>query len=112
MDRASLIAAMQITAAPTPTPVTVPEWGTVHVRRITVEEADEMAADESTITSMDKKSRIARNACRVLCDEKGVLLFDPNSQEDVALVRKQPWDVLSEVMAAGSRKRVPEEKND
>lgn len=40
MNRADLIAAMEITAAPRLIPVTVPTWGTVYVKPPTVEEVD------------------------------------------------------------------------
>jgi hypothetical protein len=108
MDRASLIAAMQAVAAEKPVPVTVPKWGTVYVRQLTVAEVDAQAADTK---DKDDKNRIARGACRVLCDEHGARLFDPDDATDVALVASQPWALLRQVLAA-SEGKAGEEKND
>jgi hypothetical protein len=98
MDRASLIAAMQAVAAEKPRAVAVPKWGTVHVRQLTVAEVDAQAAD--TAGDKDDKNRIARGACRVLCDELGQRLFDPDKPDDVALLAAQPWALLRTVLQA------------
>jgi hypothetical protein len=97
MDRAALIAAMQVTAAEKPVAVAVPKWGTVYVRQVTVAEVDEQTADTD---GKDDKHKIARAACRVLCDESGARLFDPGKPEDVALVAAQPWSYLRKVLSA------------
>lgn len=97
MDRAALIAAMQSTAAEKPVAVTVPKWGTVYVRQVTVAEVDEQSADTD---AMNDKNKIARGACRVLCDETGARLFDPKSAADVALLASQPWPLLRAVLSA------------
>lgn len=105
MDRNALIAAMELTAAEKPIAVTVPKWGTVYVRQVTVAEVDEQSADTGDAADGDAgkpkdKMRLARGACRVLCDEFGVRLFDSNKPEDVALIAKQPWPLLRQVLAA------------
>lgn len=101
MDRDALIAAMEATAAIAPTPVKVKGWGTVHVRAITVAEVETQAEDTA---DKEDKDRIARAAARVLCDENGKRLFDPNNEADVALIKKQPWPLLRKVMnASGSQ---------
>ncbi len=108
MDRASLVAAMQAVAAEKPVAVAVPKWGTVYVRQLTVAEVDAQAADT---TDKDDKNRIARGACRVLCDEAGVRLFDPDDAHDVALVASQPWALLRQVLSA-SEGKAGDAKND
>lgn len=108
MDRASLIAAMKAVAAEKPRAVTVPKWGTVYVRQLTVAEVDEQAADTK---DKDDKNRIARSACRVLCDESGVRVFDPDDANDVALLASQPWAMLRKVLATSEGEPEPA-KND
>lgn len=88
---------MQVTAQEKPIAVTVPKWGTVYVRQVTVAEVDEQAADTE---DAGNKSRLARGACRVLCDEVGKRLFDPNDKADVALLASQPWPLLRKVLSA------------
>lgn len=95
MDRNAIIAAMQATAAALPVAVDVPGWGRVHVRQITVAEVEQQTADAA---AKDDARRLARAAARVLCDETGARLFDPASDEDVALISGQPWDLLRRVL--------------
>lgn len=95
MDRKALMEAMQGTATSKPRAIKVPKWGTVYVRDITVDEADEASQD----TGDEKdKHRIARGVARVLCDEQGNRLFDPANEADVALLGKQPWSLLRRVV--------------
>lgn len=95
MDRSALIAAMQATAAAPPVAVEVEGWGRVYVRALTVAEMDEASEVESS-----DKNKVARGACRVICDETGHRLFDPKSDADVELIAKQPWSMLRKVLAA------------
>lgn len=97
MDRAALIAAMKVTAAEKPVAVTVPKWGEVYVRQLTVAEVDEQSADTD---AKEDKHKLARAACRVLCDENGDRIFDPASKDDVSLVASQPWSILRKVLSA------------
>ena len=96
MIRADLIEAMQATASLPPKPVEVPGWGTVYVRAITVDEIEEQTAD--TQPSQNKR-RIARGVARVLCNAAGERMFDPGSEDDVALISRQPWTLLRRVLA-------------
>lgn len=95
MNREDLIAAMQATASAAPAAVDVKGWGTVHIRALMVSEVEEQAEDTE-----DKKDKhkIARAAARVLCDESGKRLFDPDNEADVALIAKQPWPLLRKVL--------------
>jgi hypothetical protein len=99
MDRAALIAAMTATAAEKPVAVKVPKWGTVYVRMVTVAEVEEQSAD--TEDKADK-NRLARAACRVICDEAGKLLFDAKNAKDVDLLAGQPWPLLNRVLKASN----------
>lgn len=101
MDRDALIRAMQETAAAPPVAVKVKGWGTVYIRSVMVSEVEEQSGD--TADKKDKH-RIARAAAKVLCDEKGKRLFDPDNEADVALIAKQPWPLLNKVLqASGSQ---------
>lgn len=97
MNRDELIAAMQSTAGEKPSPVEVKGWGTVYVRSLTVAEVEEHAED-----TKDKKdkNRIARAAARVICDESGKRLFDPDNESDVKLIASQRWSLLRKVLSA------------
>jgi hypothetical protein len=98
MDRAKLIAAME--AAATVKPKAVQAFGeTVYVRALTVAEVEEQTADAE---AKKDKARIARGVARVLCDESGTRLFDPDSAADVALISKQPWAALRTILAASN----------
>lgn len=98
MDRAQLIAAMAAAAAPRPRVVSVPAWGgDVHVRSLTVAEVEDQAIEK------DDKHRLARAAARVVCDAEGNRLFDPKSDDDIALISQQPWAVLSTVLDAAEK---------
>lgn len=97
MNRIELIAAMQAAAAKC-VPVDVKGWGgTVYVRSQNVAEVE---LQRERGGAEEKISRIARNACGVLCDEHGVLLFNPENDEDVQLVARQPWPFLESVLVA------------
>lgn len=97
MDRKALVKAMQDTAASAnaPRPLEVKGWGTVYVRAMLVSEVEAQAND--TADGKDK-NRFARAAARVLCDEKGQLLFDADKEEDVKLLAAQPWKALRMVL--------------
>ena len=100
MDRKSLIAAMEITAAEKPVAVKVNGWGVIHIRALTVAEVEEHADDKA---HENDKHRIARGAARLLCDESGKRLFDPENESDVALLAKQPWKLLRQVITADDK---------
>lgn len=95
VNREALIEAMRATATEAPRAVEVPKWGTVYVRDVTVDEVEEQTQD--TANEKDKH-RIARGVARILCDENGARLFDPDDADDVALLAKQPWKLLSKIV--------------
>lgn len=99
MDRNELIAAMQITAAEKPTLVEVTGWGKMYVRSLTVEEFENNAEEPETPEGQSK-NRIARGAARVICDEQGNRIFNPDNPDDVKLLSKQPWKLLRQVVGA------------
>jgi hypothetical protein len=97
MNREQLIAAMKSAAAVAPLKVDVQGYGgAVYVRALTVAEVEEQTAD--TQDGKDKQ-RIARGACRVICDETGQRIFDPADAGDVALLSSQPWSILQGILA-------------
>ena len=97
MTRDELIAFMRSTADEKPTKVEVKGWGVVYVRSLTVAEVQEQTDDTA-----DKKDKnlLARGVARLLCDEKGKRLFDPDNAEDVKLLASQPWKLLRPILAA------------
>ncbi len=111
MNRADLIAAMQITASPRPVPVTTPNWGVVFVKPPTVEEVDANTDEIAKPGGEDKKRRLARAAARVICDEQGARLFDPANQEDIDLLAVQPWAMLQLILAGADGTKVNDSGN-
>lgn len=95
MNREELVEAMRLTATEAPRKVDVPKWGTVYVRDVTVAEVEEQTRDTE---DKQDKMRIARGVARVLCDENGNRLFDPDDADDVGLLAKQPWKLLSKII--------------
>lgn len=91
--REQLIPLMRDTAVQKPRPVNVPGWGTVHIRKLTVGEFDE-ALDEST----KDKNRLARRAALLFCDEAGERIFDPDDPDDIALLARQPLELLRDAL--------------
>jgi hypothetical protein len=91
MNREQLLAAMDQLAVEKPRAVHIKGLGDIHIREITVGEIDDQIADNA-----DKKNKraVARGACRLLCDEDGNRLLDPEDPEDVARMAKQPLRVL------------------
>lgn len=100
MNRADLIAAMQATASPRAVPVTVPKWGTLWVKPVTVEEADANTEAPSVAEEGGKKRRLARAAARIIYDGEGNRMFDPSNKDDVDLLAVQPWSMLQLVIGA------------
>lgn len=91
--REQLIASMRDTAVQKPRAVEVPGWGTVHVRKLTVGEFDE-ALDENPKDS----NRLARRAALLLCDEAGERLFNADDPDDIALLARQPLELLRDAL--------------
>lgn len=104
MNRDQIITAMQATAAQKPRAVTVNGWGEVFIRALTVAEVEEQTNDVAEKKDADgnavvDKNRLARSAARLLCDADGQRLLDPENAEDVALLAKQPWKLLRQILA-------------
>lgn len=77
-----------------PRAVNIPGIGDVHVREITIGEIDEQIED----TADEKNKRgVARGACRLLCDEQGNRLLDPENPQHVAKMAKLPLRVLTAI---------------
>lgn len=103
MNRDQLITAMQQTANEKPRAVLINGWGTLYVRALTVAEVDAQANEPEKKDADGKiiidNRRLARGVARVLCDEEGNRIFDPDNTEDVELLAKQPWKRLRKVLA-------------
>jgi hypothetical protein len=100
MNREALVKAMQETAVQKPKPVETKRWGTVYLRTLTVGEIEDQVSDTD---DKKDKNRFARAAARILCDEKGERLFDPQSEKDVKLLASQPWALLRQVLDASNQ---------
>lgn len=74
--------------------VSIEGLGDIYVRALTVQEVEEQ------INDMDSENKIARNIARVLCNEDGERLLDPNNDSDVALIASQPWESIMPIRQA------------
>lgn len=99
MDREALIAAMRGDGAEKPIKVEVERWGTLFVRLPSVAEVETMKADDEGEPST--QHALARSAARIICDEAGKRLFDPDDESDVALLAARRWSDLQMVLTAG-----------
>ena len=97
MDRAALLSAMEGLAVEKPRAVHIKGLGDVHIREITIGEVDAQIAD--TENQKDKR-RVARGACRLLADDKGARLLDPDDPADVDRMAKLPLRVLTAINRA------------
>ena len=88
---------MLATATVAPKAIQTEKWGTVFVRAITVGELEDQNEDTA---DWKNQRKIARAAARVICDEGGGLVFDPDNQDDVELIARQPWPLLKQVIDA------------
>lgn len=124
MNREQLLAAMDTVAAEPPRPVSIRGLGDVFIREITIGDVDQQIADRKEaereeakaleegkpITAeMRRKRSLARGACRLLCDEAGRLLLDPNNPDDVAKMAKLPLRVLNAIDKASEQS--PDDKS-
>lgn len=103
MNREELIAAMTATAEQKPRAVKVKGWGTIYVRDVLVSEvntdADELSAQfEKSIGISKARINLARSAARLICDEQGKLLFDPDNEADIKLLCSQTWKRVQKVV--------------
>lgn len=93
-----LRARMEETAKEPPRQITVPKWGLCYVRDITLAEMEDQIAD--TADPKDKL-RLARAACRIICNPEGKPVYNPDDQDHVSLLARQPWKLISKVIAEG-----------
>lgn len=108
MNRDQLLAAMDTMAAAKPRPVHIRGLGDVHIREISIGEIDAQIADTA-----DKKNKrgVARGACRLLADENGQMLLDPDNDADVTKMAKLPLRVLTDINKAAELDEAPAEGN-
>lgn len=102
MDIHALMAAMEATAvaAEKPIAVEVKEWGTtVYVRPLQASDLDEQIAEDAKAAKEDK-SAFARGVMRLMCDENGARNWDTGDPKKVALMKRQPWRLLSKIADA------------
>ena len=99
MNLDQLLAAMDRLGAEMSKPRLVPikGLGDVHVREITIGEID--AQIEDTADAKNKRG-IARGACRVLADEDGNRLLDPDNPSHVEKMARLPLRVLTAINKA------------
>lgn len=95
---------MAETANPQPRKVTIEAWGDLWVKAQTVHDVQEQTdADAAAgLADTEEKRRMARAAARVIYDEHGARVFDPTSEEDLALLDAQPWSKLQQVLAVAN----------
>ncbi len=88
-----LLKAMQQTSAVKPRPVIIPGWPPVYVRSMTVAEAEEQPTDKGK----DKRA-ICRGVARLLCNEKGERILNPDNEEHIAQIAAQPWPLVQSIL--------------
>jgi hypothetical protein len=81
-------------------PVSVPGWGDMHVRELTIDAVDRL--NRAKRSSGDDVNALALSAAASICDEHGALLFDVGSAEDIALLSSQGFGRLSLVLKAAN----------
>lgn len=94
MNKADLRARILATADPKPTSIEVDGWGTVYVKPLTVGDIESFSVDT------DPALKAARSIARVLCDEAGELIFDPQSAEDLFAINRLPLSAISVINGA------------
>lgn len=93
----------RILASTKPAPVQLkdmPEWGAAYVRVLTVGEIINQERDSAD----DKnKPQLARAFCRLLCEEDGTRVFDPDNPADIQAVLELPWPMVRRVLEDGNK---------
>jgi len=104
----ALLGAMEGMAAEKPKEVEIAKLGKVYIREITIGEMDAQIADTA-----DKKNKrgIARGACRLLADENGNRLLDPDNPDHVDRMAKLPIRVLVAIDKASEIEKVDDSGN-
>jgi len=86
--------------AAAPVKVEVKRWGTIYVRLPTVAEVEAAQTEDAEGDPLTQHA-LARSAARLICDETGARLFDPDNEDDVDLLAARRWSDLQQVLAAG-----------
>ncbi len=104
----ALLGAMDKVASEKPRLVDIPGLGEVYIREITIGEIDAQIEDTA-----DKKNKrgIARGACRLLADENGNQLLNPDNPEHVSRMAKMPLRVLTAVNKASELDKADDQGN-
>lgn len=100
MTRDELIAAMRADGAEALVEVKIPRWGTLYVRPPLVDEI-ERQEEQAEAGDVPMGRVYAKAAARILCDEQGKRLFDPDSEDDIALLMRRREADLQKIMLAG-----------
>ena len=90
-----------------PRAVTIKGIGQIHIREISIAEIDAQIADGEN----GSKWSTARGACRLLCDENGERLLDPDDKTHVAKMAKLPLRVLRAINKAAELDEAAAEGN-
>ena len=104
----ALLGAMDLVAAEKPRLVKIKGLGDVFIREITIGEIDAQIAD--TADKKDKRA-VARGACRLLADENGTRLLDPDNPDHVDKMARQPLRVLTAINKASELDKAEEPGN-
>lgn len=97
MDTDELIAKWRAKDATKKMPsVDIAGIGKVYVRKLLVSEVDAQANEPDT------KTRLARAAVQMLCDENGKRYFDANNPEHMKFLGEREWDDVSPILAAAN----------
>lgn len=78
-------------------PLTVPVLGAIHVRQLTAGDMDAIAQ------ASDRPHRAGRSMARVICDDAGALVFDPDSDADAEFLARLPWKVCKAITEHANR---------
>lgn len=93
-----LFKAMDKTAAVKPRPVSIPGWPQLYVRALTVGEVEDRPDRPKESNAPDKNRVICRGVAEVLCNEKGVRVFDANNPAHIEKLAKQPFFLLQKIL--------------
>jgi hypothetical protein len=99
MNRADLIEAMQKVANAKPMSLTVPGWGKIFIKPLSVKEVQDK---KPSALDPESKRTLSIGVANVICDEKGKRVFNPESEEDISLIESQPWPMLNKIISASN----------
>jgi hypothetical protein len=99
MNRADLIAAMKKVASAEPKSLTVPGWGKIYIKPLSVKEVQDK---KPSVLDPESKRALAIGVANVICDQKGNRVFNVESDEDVSLIESQPWPMLQKIIDASN----------